>query len=151
MIVPSSSGEILGVRSPRHGCRSSAHNVLPLCPPGAGKSMLARRLTTILPAMTLAEAMETTGMHSVPGLTGDRTTWVTTHPFRAPHQTISDAGLIGGVHVGYCHAFSLKWTIPWEMAPGQPRDAVEPRLCQRLQGCQLARGLGGPAARIRGL
>jgi magnesium chelatase family protein len=61
--------------------------------------MLARRLTTILPAMTLAEAIETTRIHRVAGLTGDRTALVTTRPFRAPHQTISDAGLIGGGQV----------------------------------------------------
>jgi magnesium chelatase family protein len=65
--------------------------------------MLARRLTTILPAMTLAEANETTRIHSVACLTGDRTALVTTRPFRAPHHTISDtisdAGLIGGGHV----------------------------------------------------
>jgi magnesium chelatase family protein len=61
--------------------------------------MLARRLTTILPAMTLAEALETTRIHSVAGLTGDRTTLVTTRPCRAPHHTISDVGLIGGGHV----------------------------------------------------
>jgi hypothetical protein len=61
--------------------------------------MLARRLTTILPAMTLAEAIETTRIHRVAGLTGDRTALVTTRPFRAPHHTISDAGLIGGGHV----------------------------------------------------
>ena len=61
--------------------------------------MLARRLTTILPAMTLAEALETTRIHRVAGLTGDRTALVTTRPCRAPHQTISDAGLIGGGHV----------------------------------------------------
>jgi magnesium chelatase family protein len=61
--------------------------------------MLARRLTTILPAMTLAEAIETTRHHRVAGRTGDRTAWVTTRPCRAPHHTISDAGLIGGGHV----------------------------------------------------
>ena len=55
--------------------------------------------TTILPAMTLAEAIETTRIHRVAGLTGDRTALVTTRPFRAPHHTISDAGLIGGGHV----------------------------------------------------
>ncbi len=61
--------------------------------------MLARRLTTILPAMTLAEAIETTRIHSVAGLTGNRTALVTTRPFRAPHHTLSEAGLIGGGQV----------------------------------------------------
>jgi magnesium chelatase family protein len=61
--------------------------------------MLARRLTTILPAMTLAEAIESTRIHRVAGLTGDRTALVTTRPCRAPHHTISDVGLIGGGHV----------------------------------------------------
>ena len=60
---------------------------------------LARRLTTILRAMTLAEAIDTMRIHSVPRLTGDRTVLVTTRPFRAPHHIISDAGLIGGGHV----------------------------------------------------
>jgi magnesium chelatase family protein len=60
--------------------------------------MLARRLTTILPAMTLAEAIETTRIHRVAGLTSDRTAVVTTRPCRAPHHTISDGGLIGGGH-----------------------------------------------------
>jgi magnesium chelatase family protein len=58
--------------------------------------MLARRLTTILPAMRLAEALETTRIHRVAGLTGARTAVVTTRPFRAPHHTISDVGLIRG-------------------------------------------------------
>src|SRR5499426_932463 len=70
-----------------------------LGPPGAGKSRLARRLTSIRPAMTLAEAIETSRIHSVAGLTGDRTALVTARPFRAPHHTISDVGLIGGGHV----------------------------------------------------
>jgi magnesium chelatase family protein len=61
--------------------------------------MLARRRTTILPAMTLAEARETTHIRSVAGLTSARTALVTTRPFRAPHHTISDAGLIGGGQV----------------------------------------------------
>jgi magnesium chelatase family protein len=58
--------------------------------------MLARRLTPILPAMTLAEAIETTCIHRVAGLTGDRAAFVTTWPLRAPHHTISAVGLIGG-------------------------------------------------------
>jgi magnesium chelatase family protein len=53
----------------------------------------------MLPAMTLAEAIETTRIHRVAGLTGARTAWVTTRPFRPPHHTISDAGRIGGGHV----------------------------------------------------
>jgi magnesium chelatase family protein len=58
--------------------------------------MLARRLTTILPAMSLADALETTRLHRVAGLTGARTALVTTHPCRVPHHTISDVGLIDG-------------------------------------------------------
>jgi magnesium chelatase family protein len=61
--------------------------------------MLVRRLTTILPDLTLPEAIETTRIHSVAGLTGDRAAFVTTRPFRAPHHTISDVGLIGGGQV----------------------------------------------------
>jgi len=61
--------------------------------------MLARRLTTILPAMSLADALETTRIHRVAGPTVARTAVVTTRPCRAPHHTISDAGRIGGGHV----------------------------------------------------
>jgi len=61
--------------------------------------MLARRLTTIVPGTSLAEAIETTRIHRVAGLTGDRTAWVTTRPCRTHHQTLSDAGRIGGGHV----------------------------------------------------
>jgi magnesium chelatase family protein len=61
--------------------------------------MLARRLTTILPDLTLPEALATTRMHRVAGRTGDRTAVVTTRPCRAPHHTISDVGLIGGGQV----------------------------------------------------
>jgi magnesium chelatase family protein len=61
--------------------------------------MLARRLTTILPEMRLAEALDTTRMHRVAGLTDGRTALVISRPFRAPHHTISDIGLIGGGHV----------------------------------------------------
>jgi magnesium chelatase family protein len=69
--------------------------------------MLARRLITILPAMTLAEALDITRIHRVAGLTGDRTAWVTTRPCRAPHHTISDVALIGGGHVPVSGEVSL--------------------------------------------
>ncbi len=75
---------------------AGGHNVLLSGPPGAGKSMLASRLPSILPAMTLAEMLETTEIHSIAGLTGPGNPIVTRRPFRAPHHTISSAGLAGG-------------------------------------------------------
>ncbi len=75
---------------------AGGHNVLMIGPPGSGKTMLARRLPTILPSSSLEEALETTKIHSVAGLIQPGTSLVRTRPFRAPHHTISDAGLIGG-------------------------------------------------------
>lgn len=74
---------------------AGGHNVLMVGPPGSGKTMLARRLPTILPPLTLDEALETTKIHSVGGKLGRRGL-VATRPVRAPHHTISDAGLCGG-------------------------------------------------------
>ncbi|MBI4543219.1 MAG: YifB family Mg chelatase-like AAA ATPase, partial [Gemmatimonadetes bacterium] len=75
---------------------AGAHNVLMVGPPGSGKTMLARRLPTILPALALAEALETTKIHSVAGLLPPGQSLIAARPFRSPHHTISDAGLIGG-------------------------------------------------------
>jgi len=75
---------------------AGGHNIIMIGPPGSGKTMLARRLPTILPPMSLEEALETTKVHSVLGLLGNKNFLITTRPFRSPHHTISDAGLIGG-------------------------------------------------------
>ena len=75
---------------------AGGHNVILIGPPGAGKTMLARRLPTILPPLSLHEALETTKIHSVAGLLGANTALVSTRPFRSPHHTISDVALVGG-------------------------------------------------------
>lgn len=75
---------------------AGGHNVIMIGPPGAGKTMLAKRLPTILPPLTLHEALETTKIHSVAGRLTRQASLLTTRPFRAPHHTISDIALVGG-------------------------------------------------------
>lgn len=75
---------------------AGGHNVLLIGPPGSGKTMLAKRLPTILPPLSLDESLETTKIHSVAGSLGAIESLMTTRPFRAPHHTISDVALVGG-------------------------------------------------------
>src|SRR6195952_4526572 len=75
---------------------AGGHNAILIGPPGAGKTMLAKRLPTILPPLTLQEALETTKIHSVAGKLPVNATLISKRPFRSPHHTVSDAALVGG-------------------------------------------------------
>jgi magnesium chelatase family protein len=75
---------------------AGGHNLLMIGPPGSGKSMLAKRIPTIMPPMSFEEAIETTKIHSICGFLASKRAFINLRPFRSPHHTISDAGLLGG-------------------------------------------------------
>ena len=75
---------------------AGGHNIILIGPPGSGKTMLAKRIPSVLPPLTMKEALETTKIHSVAGKIGSETSLMTVRPFRSPHHTISDVALVGG-------------------------------------------------------
>jgi magnesium chelatase family protein len=115
---------------------AGGHNLLLVGPPGAGKTMLARRLPGILPPLDLAQALDVTAIHSIAGLLGDRPL-VTTPPFRAPHHTASSRGLVGGgAHLGPGEvALAHHGVLFLDELPEFQRDALEALREPLEEGC----------------
>lgn len=103
------------------------HNLLMIGPPGAGKTMLARRMPSILPNPSLEEALEITKIHSIAGMLPEETSLLATRPFRAPHHTISSAGLVGGGSIPGPGEISLAHNgiLFLDELPEFPRGALE--------------------------
>ncbi len=117
---------------------TGGHNILMLGPPGSGKSMLARRIPSILPDMTYEESIQTTEIHSVCGLTSQENPFIFERPFRSPHHTVSTVALAGGgvpLHPGEI-SLSHNGVLFLDELPEFSRDALE-AMRQPLEDCEI--------------